>query len=271
MATTDMADIATEITIEENSDGTAAATVTAEVIAAASDGTFGSAVVANAGSTSALAMATVEAVAAAAINDEEDNEVNDGSNGGDDEDDDDDDDDGLAGAGIVLIILAVIILAVIALAVGVYLIFRKEGFCFNTGSKAEAAAGSAEYDVPGGIEIADVAVDAEPGAEYDVSVDAGAKFEIGFNEDLTIKQINPGSQFEGKVNVGDQLIKVNNHVIEPPAAGPASGGQYTPDELAEITKKYFTGTSMRRATVGGSSIAKYTFKKTEASDAVASA
>ena len=116
MATTDTVDIASEITIEENSDGTAAATLTAEVIAAVSDGTFGSAVVANSGSTSVLATATVESVGAVEV-----------------EEDDDDDDDGLTGAGIVLIILAAI-----ALIIGAYLIFLKEGFCFNTGPKAEA-------------------------------------------------------------------------------------------------------------------------------------
>jgi hypothetical protein len=48
-------------------------------------------------------------------------------------DDDDDDDDGLTGAGIALIILAAI-----ALTIGGYLIFLKEGFCFNTGPKEEA-------------------------------------------------------------------------------------------------------------------------------------
>ena len=121
MATTDTVDIASEITIEDP-DGTAAATLTAEVIAAASDGTFGSAVVANSGSTSVLATATVESVGAVEV--EEDNE---------DDEDDDDDDDGLTGAGIVLIILAAI-----ALIIGAYLIFLKEGFCFNTGPKAEA-------------------------------------------------------------------------------------------------------------------------------------
>ena len=128
MATTDTVDIASEITIEENSDGTAAATLTAEVIAAFSDGTFGSAVVANSESTSVLATATVESVGAVEV--EEDNE---------DDEDDDDDDDGLTGAGIVLIILAAI-----ALIIGAYLIFLKEGFCFNTGPKAEPAAGGQE-------------------------------------------------------------------------------------------------------------------------------
>ena len=122
MATTDTVDIASEITIEENSDGTAATTLTAEVIAALSDGTFGSAVVANSESTSVLATATVESVGAVEV--EEDNE---------DDEDDDDDDDGLTGADIVLIILAAI-----ALIIGAYLIFLKEGFCFNTGPKAEA-------------------------------------------------------------------------------------------------------------------------------------
>ena len=37
-----------------------------------------------------------------------------------------------------------IILAAIALTIGGYLIFLKEGFCFNTDPKAEAAAGGQE-------------------------------------------------------------------------------------------------------------------------------
>ena len=70
MATTDMTDIATKITI---SDGTPATTVVAEVTAAFSDGTFGTALVDNSDTSSVLATATVEEVAA--IEDGEGDEV----------------------------------------------------------------------------------------------------------------------------------------------------------------------------------------------------